>query len=77
MIAPYNKEIEAAFGDSIPMFKNADELKALYNQYINNPKARAEKAEKAYRIAVAEYNADAFVQRINGLIEFLIDEKKL
>lgn len=77
MIAPYNKEIEAVFGDSIPMFKNADELKALYNQYINNPKARAEKAEKAYRIAVAEYNADAFVQRINGLVEFLIDEKKL
>lgn len=77
MIAPYNKEIEAVFGDSVPMFKNAEELKTLYEQYINNPKARAEKAEKAYRIAVAEYNADAFVQRINGLVEFLIDEKKL
>lgn len=77
MIAPYNKEIEAVFGDSIPMFKNAAELKALYNQYINNPTARAEKAEKAYRIAVAEYNADAFVQRLNGLVEFLINEKKL
>lgn len=77
MIAPYNKEIEAVFGDSIPMFKNADELKALYNQYINNPQARAEKAEKAYRIAVSEYNADAFVQRLNGLVEFLIEEKKL
>ncbi len=77
MIAPYNKEVEAVFGDSIPMFKNADELKALYNKYINNPQARAEKAEKAYRIAVTEYNADAFAQRINGLVEFLIDEKKL
>lgn len=77
MIAPYNKEIEAVFGDAIPMFKNADELKALYNQYINNPKARAEKAEKAYRIAVSEYSADVFVQRLNGLVEFLIDEKKL
>ncbi len=77
MIAPYNKEIEAVFGDAIPMFKNADELKALYEQYINNPEARAEKAEKAYRIAVSEYNADAFVQRLNGLVEFLINEKKL
>ena len=65
MIAPYNKEIEAVFGDSIPMFKNADELKALYNQYLNDPKARAEKAEKAYKIAVSEYNADMFVQRMN------------
>lgn len=77
MLAPYNKEIEAVFGDSIPMYKNAEELKKLYNQYINDPKARAEKAEKAYRIAVSEYNADAFVQRLNGLVEFLIDEKKL
>lgn len=77
MIAPYNKEIEAVFGDSIPMFKNAEELKSLYEQYINNPEARAEKAEKAYRIAVAEYNVDAFVQRLNGLVEFLINEKKL
>lgn len=77
MLAPYNREIEAVFGDSIPMYKNAEELKKLYNQYINDPKARAEKAEKAYRIAVSEYNADAFVQRLNGLVEFLIDEKKL
>ncbi|MCM1324673.1 MAG: glycosyltransferase [Acetobacter sp.] len=77
MIAPYNKEIEATFGDAIPMFKNAEELKALYNQYINNPEARAEKAEKAYRIAVSEFNSDVFVQRLNGLVEFLIDEKKL
>ena len=77
IIAPYNKEIEAVFGDSIPMFNNEEELKALYEQYINNPEARAEKAEKAYRIAVAEYNMDAFAQRLNGLIEFLINEKKL
>jgi len=77
IIAPYNKTIEEVFGDSIPMFRNADELKALYEEYINNPEARAEKAEKAYRIAVSEYNVDAFVQRINGLVEFLINEKKL
>lgn len=77
MIAPYNKEIELVFGDAIPMFKDEKELKALYNKYINDPKARAEKAEKAYKIAVSEYNSDAFVQRINGLVEFLIDEKKL
>ena len=77
MIAPYNKEIEAVFGDAIPMYKNAEELKALYEEYINNPEARAEKAEKAYRIAVSEYNVDAFVQRLNGLVEFLINEKKL
>lgn len=77
MIAPYNKEIENVFGDSIPMYKNAEELKALYEQYVNNPEARAEKAEKAYKIAVTEYNVDAFVQRLNGLVEFLINEKKL
>lgn len=77
MLAPYNKEIEATFGDSIPMFKNAEELKALYNKYIKDPKARAEKAEAAYRIAVSEYNVDAFAQRLNGLVEFLINEKKL
>ena len=77
MIAPYNREIETVFGDAIPMYKNAEELKALYDQYINNPEARAEKAEKAYKIAVSEYNVDAFVQRLNGLVEFLINEKKL
>ena len=77
MIAPYNKAIKEVFDDSIPMFKDAKELKALYDQYINNPKLRAEKAEKAYRIAVSEYNVDAFVQRLNGLVEFLINEKGL
>ncbi len=77
MLAPYNKEIEAVFGDAIPMYKNAAELKALYAQYLNDPAARAEKAEKAYKIAVSEFNSDAFVQRINGLVEFLINEKKL
>ena len=77
MIAPYNKEIEAVFGDAIPMYNNAEELKALYEQYINEPEARAEKAEKAYRIVVGEYNVDAFVQRLNGLVEYLINEKKL
>ena len=77
MIAPYNKEIEAVFGDAIPMYKNAEELKALYEQYINNEEARNEKAEKAYKITVAEFNVDAFVQRLNGLVEFLVNEKKL
>lgn len=77
MIAPYNKGIEEVFGDAIPMYKNAEELKALYNQYIKDPVARAQKAEKAYRIAVSEYNVDAFVQRLNGLVEFLINEKRL
>ena len=77
MIAPYNKEIEAVFGDAIPMYKNAQELKALYEQYINDEEARQVKAEAAYKIAVAEYNVDAFVQRLNGLVEFLINEKKL
>ncbi len=77
MIAPYNKEIEAVFGDAIPMYKNKEELKSLYEQYINDEAARAEKAEKAYKIAVAEYNVDALVQRLNGLIEFIINEKKL
>lgn len=77
MITPYNAEIEKVFGDAIPMFKNAEELKELYNKYINDPKARAQKAEIAYKIAVSEYNADAFVQRLNGLVEFLINEKNL
>lgn len=77
MITPYNPEIEIIFGDSIPMFKNAEELKELYNKYINDPQARAEKAEIAYKIAVSEYNADALAQRLNGLVEFLINEKKL
>lgn len=77
IIAPYNAQIEKVFGDAIPMFKNAEELKELYDTYIKDDKARAEKAEKAYKIAVSEYNVDAFVQRINGLVEFLINEKRL
>ena len=77
LITPYNEEIEKVFGDAIPMFKNAEELKELYNKYINDLSARAQKAEIAYKIAVSEYNADALAQRLNGLVEFLINEKKL
>ena len=65
IIAPYNAQIEKVFGDAIPMFKNAEELKELYNKYLKDDAARAEKAEKAYKIAVAEYNVDAFVSIIN------------
>ncbi len=70
LISDYMPEIEEFYGDSIPMFKNKEELKELIQFYLNNPEARKEKAQKAYEITMKHFTNKAIAKTI-------IDEMKI
>ena len=55
VISEYSPYIEEIFGDSIPMFKNKEELGYLIDFYLNNPIKREKKAKKAQEITLKKY----------------------
>lgn len=52
VISDYMPEIEQAYGDSVPMYKNKDELKALLDYYLTHESERLAKANKAREITL-------------------------
>ena len=52
LISDYVEEIEHFYGDSIPMFKNKEELKDLLDYYLSHPEERIKKANKAREITL-------------------------
>ena len=55
VISEYSPYIEEIFGDSIPMFKNKEELGYLIDFYLNNPIKREKKAKKAQEITLKKH----------------------
>lgn len=64
LISDYIPEIEEIYGDSIPMYKNKDEFKALIEYYLAHPEERREKAERAYQITRERFGADKVVKEM-------------
>ncbi len=52
IISDYMPEIEELYGDSVPMYKNKEELLALLDYYLSHPEERLKKADKAYNITM-------------------------
>ena len=69
LISDYLPEIEEVYGNSIPMYRNAEEFKNLINYYLAHPKERIAKAEKAYNITINNYTSSIFARKLNTLIE--------
>ena len=55
LISDYMPEIEAFYGDSIPLFKNREELAALLKYYLVHPEERALKAKRAQKITLSRF----------------------
>lgn len=73
LISDYNKAIEEIYGDSVPMYKNAQEFKELIEYYLAHPEERREKAERAYKITKERFNA----QKIMGEMIKIMEDYRL
>lgn len=77
LISDYIAEIEEIYGDSVPMYKNKEEFKALIDYYLAHPEERREKAERAYNITKERFGADKIVKEMVEKMEAYRQERGL
>ena len=58
VISDYMPEIEAIYGDSVPMYKNGEELAELVRHYLAHDDERRQKAARAREITLRYFTAD-------------------
>lgn len=64
VISDYMKEIEEVYGDSVPMYKNKEELKEKLAYYLSHEDERLEKAKKAREITLKYFTNKAVAERV-------------
>lgn len=69
VISDYIPEIEEIYGDSVPMYKNSAEFKALIEYYLAHPGERQEKAARAQKITLERFSADVVIKQIIQVLE--------
>lgn len=70
VISDYMPEIEAIYGDSVPMYKNGDELARLVRYYLNpaHEPERREKAARAREITLRHFTAEQAAEKLQEII---------
>ncbi len=76
VISEYSPYIEEIFGGSIPMYKNAEEFKALVDYYLAHPEKRREKADEARAITLGGYTNIHIGQQLKHLFNTIRETKK-
>jgi spore maturation protein CgeB len=69
LISSYSLAIKEIYGDTIPMFQTADELKSLVDYYLAHPKERQKKAELAYQITLNRFERTKIVKEMLNIME--------
>lgn len=69
IISDYIAEIEEIYGDSIPMYKNKKEFKALVEYYLAHPDERRRKAEQAQKITRERFGAEVILKEMIDVLE--------
>ena len=64
VISDYMPEIEAVYGDTVPMYKNKEELAQLLTYYLNHDEERQQKAEAARLITLENFTNKVIAQKI-------------
>ena len=64
VISDYMPEIEEVYGESVPMYKNKEELAELLTYYLSHEKERLEKAEQARAITLKNFTSDIIAKQI-------------
>lgn len=64
VISDYMPEIEAAYGDSVPMYKNSEELAELLRYYLSHEDERREKAARARAITLEKFTSEGVARTI-------------
>ena len=70
VISDYMPEIEAIYGDSVPMYKNGDELARLVRYYLDpaHEQERREKAARAREITLRHFTAKQAAEKFQEII---------
>lgn len=76
VISEYSPYIEEIFGDSIPMFKNKEELGYLIDFYLNNPIEREKKAKKAQEITLKKHTNKVIANEFIKLFKDIRKDKQ-
>ena len=64
VISDYIEEIENVYGNSVPMYKNKEELKNLLTYYLSHEEERKALAQKAREITLREYTNTNIAKKI-------------
>lgn len=64
VVSDYMKEIEEVYGDSVPMYKNKEELREILSYYLTHEEQRREKASKAREITLKYYTNTDVAKKI-------------
>lgn len=64
VISDYMKEIEDAYGDTVVMYKDREDLKEKIAYYLAHDEERKEKAARAREITLARFTNKAVAQRV-------------
>jgi len=70
LISDYMPEIEQFYGDSIPMFKTKEELKALLDYYLSHPDERAKMAKQAQAITLQNFTNEIAAKKIINALNY-------
>ena len=69
VISDYMPEIEAEYGDTIPMYKNKEELRKLLNYYLSHEEERQRRAEQARGITLHKFTNTAVAATLSTACE--------
>ena len=77
VISDYMPEIEAIYGDSVPMWKTEKELVNLIKYYLDpkHEEERLEKAQRAREITLKNFTAKQAAEKFEQIIEDVRREK--
>lgn len=77
VISDYISEIEAIYGDNVPMWKTEEEFVRLVTYYLDpaHEQERLEKAKKAQEITLQNFTVDKAAETLYQLLEKLKKEK--
>lgn len=67
-LSRYSPAIERVFGDAVPMFHDANELRKMVDHYLSYPEERERLAAKAHAIALKDHT---YASRIKVMLEVL------
>ncbi len=78
VISDYMPEIAAVYGDTVPMYRNEDELVALVKYYLDpaHDGERREKAARAREITLMNFTAEKAAKRFEEIIRNVKQNKK-
>lgn len=68
LISDYMDEIKKIYGESIPMYKNSDELSELVRYYLDNEEERFKKAREAQEITLSRFTTLCVSKKLNELL---------